>query len=241
MFSVKLLSLVPFSLACSTGGTAFYGVFLRDFKYSSFFFVELVINSLFYALCIAMVTGALILIIKFFAMIFGGIMQIIGVKDKIKLERLNDENIVNIKIHNGEIERFVGEFKIMKINDEVLTTPLVMGVHRGDDIEKQIVIPPGEPVGIKIGVFDNEAGIAYITDAHRRKIDLFDQSRIYTKLSGNLENGEEIVKENGWFLRYQPSINGKSLSLSNLIEMSATIGIGSFDVTAFPKLWRRKQ
>lgn len=219
MFFIPIISFISFSLTCSIGGAGFYGVFLQDWKYKSFSLPEMFVNILFYALCIALVSGVLSIILKAGAVLLGLIMQLFGTPDKIELERFNNGITANVKISNGEGEKFSGELKILRINDEELINPLLMGVSRGANIDPKISIPKGESVGVGIGFFDKKLKQAYFLDAYNQKILLPDQTRIYSKLSGNLENGEEIIKEKEWFLRYENTDNGTELSLSHLLEI----------------------
>ncbi len=225
MFFMSYCSFIPFSLTCSIGGAAFYGIFIQEWRYSFISFLVIIEYILIFATCIAIVAGVLAFIIKILTMIIGFLMQLIGTPDKIHLERYNDGKFVGVKFFNGEKEKFVGEFKILRINDEILITPLIMGVIRGENIEQQIVIPKEENIGIQIGYFDDDSGSAYFTDVYRQKRILYDQTRIYTKLSGNLECGEQIIKEKSWFVRYKTSDKGTELSLSDLIEIWNHIGI----------------
>lgn len=227
----------PFSIACSTAAMALFGFFVDNWSYDKLTVYTLITSGLLIAIYIAIITGLLMLILKVFMMLLGGIMKMLGLPDKIIVERFNNKTSIEVKIINNEEEKFSGELKITKIDDEVLTTPLTMPIVRGENIEPQIVIPKGESVGVSIGFFDSETGRAYFTDAYKQKMPLPPFTKIHTKLSGYLDSGEEIKKEKDWYVNY--NVDGTGFSLSYLVEMSAKI-IMLTSISLMDKLIKRK-
>src|SRR5258706_13784391 len=150
MIKFPFLSYIPFSLSCAAIGTAVFVVFIKKWEYTEISILMIILNILFYSLCIAVVTGILALILRAGAFILGNLMQFLGIPDKISFAQVNNEKMIEIRIDNGENEDFVGEFKVLKINKDRLDTPLTMGVFRGDHMDSKLVVPKGERTSVTL-------------------------------------------------------------------------------------------
>lgn len=214
---------IKFSLACNAISVALIAVFSQAWRYTDFSPIIFICNLLEYSTYVAISVLILALIFKIIVLIFGALMTLLGSPDKISLERLNNGSFIEIQINNDEDEKFVGELKILKINDEKLVNPLLMGIARGQNIDPQIIIPKNESVSIRIGFFDKKSNNAFFSDAYKQQIMLLPQTRIYTKLSGNLENKEEIIKEQDWFINYKVNNGDLDFSIVKLLIMENLI------------------
>ena len=232
MMNIPTLSLLTYSSIFTVVAPTIMAVFFEGWRLIDSSRIGFIVAVIGYALLLMIATIILGIILKITTMLLGWIMCSLGIPDKIILERCNYHKFVEIKIENQEEERFTGEFKILKINDDKLSTPLTMGVFRGKHMDSRIVIPKQESVGVIIGLFDDELGYAYFVDTYNQKKVLLPQTRIYTKLSGNLENKDEIIKEQQWFIDYKNYDDGKGISLSNLIEIKEQkLGLGSLNLS----------
>jgi hypothetical protein len=231
MTNIPILSLIQYSAVFTVAAATIMAIFLEGWRLIDSSGIGFIIAVIGYAVLLMIATVFLGITLKVFSMLLGWVMCRLGIPDKITLERRNNHKLIEIKIENQEEQKFTGEFKIQKINDDQLSTPLTMGVFRGRHMDSQIVIPKHESVAVMIGLFDDELGYAYFVDAYNQQKVLLPQTKIYTKLSGNLESNDEIVKEQRWFIDYKNYENGKGLSLSNLIEIKEQkLGLGSMNL-----------
>lgn len=219
---IPLTAYSSWSLPLSAIGASIVGVFLQDWRYSNFPPTHIIIFQIvIFGLCAAVSAFILMLFFKILTYLFGYCLKLLGEPDKIRIEKGKDGKLLELIVENNESEEFSGELKIMKVNDEKFGTPLLMGVVRGENIASPIIIPKGEPIKVGIGLFDDETGKAYFVDFHKQKVPLNPQTRIYTKLSGNLKDGTEIIKEDTWFINYKDYGSSKKLGFANLIEIKS--------------------
>lgn len=159
------------------------------------------------------------IVVKGFLFVFGHVLRFFGERDKIEFLKGKDSKVLELIITNNESEEFSGQFKIMKINDEELGQPLLMGILHNGKIEDKITIPKNEPISVALGLFDDKTDRAYFPDFHNENKPLNPQTRVYTKLSGNLKGGAEIIKEDMWFINYKDCAGEKKLGFANLLEI----------------------
>ncbi len=241
MIALPISFYLPFSYICTGISATAIAVLAQAWRFATFSDMEFLITLIKYTFLVAVAVGFVAIVFKIIVSFCGWIVSLLGVPDKIKLERVNNHKFVEIKIDNGEEEVFAGEFKILRINDDKLNTPLTMGVFRGKHMDSKIIIPKGESISVVIGLFDDDLGYAYFLDAYGQQKVLPPQTRIYTKLSGNLENEDEIVKESQWFINYKDYDDGKGLSLSNLIEITnQKLGVGSINLITLMTAIKKK-
>ena len=227
MMSISFVVLFNSFINIGTMAVAFIVSLSQAVKYTDISYLIVFVNFILYMLASAVGLFIVVVIVKGVFWVIGRILIYFGEPDKVELQRVNDGNRVEIQITNGENEQFEGELKIMKIEGKELPTPLSMGIYRSkNNIKRKIVIPSMEPVSIIIGLFDSILGGVYIPDVYNQQQILPPNTRVHTKLIGNLlPSGIEIIKENNWNVNYEQE-TGKNFSLSNAVEVKKNIGLG---------------
>ncbi len=237
MMLIPFPSYIPFSLSCMGISVGLIVIFAQAWNYTDFSPFIFIGNLILYSMGVAIAVLVFAVICKIIVWVIGWIIAKLGTPEKIVLERYNNNDFVEIKITNNENEQFTGELKVLQINDDKLVTPLSMGIFRSKiNIEGTIVVPKGESVGVAIGLFDKVLGCAYFADIYNKQILLYPKTRIYTKLSGYLESGDEIIKASSWYIDYKIDSAGEKFSLSNLVELTVNFGFKTktkFDLKKF--------
>jgi hypothetical protein len=231
LMSIPIFSFLKYTSLFTVVSPTIMAVFFEGWRLLDNSDLSFIFAAMKYAILLMIATVILGFSFKFFIWVIGFVIKSFGVPSKITLSRHNNKKYIQIKIENEENESFIGEFKILRINEDALETPLRMGIVRGNNIDLQIVIPENQPVSVGIAYFDEILGCAYFIDFDKSKILLYPQTKIYTQLSGKLDSGDKIIKERWWFINYKIDENGKEFSLSNLIEITGQkIGIGTVNI-----------
>jgi hypothetical protein len=166
----------------------------RDFyQFGWFLFV--------YGLVGVLVICALMVMLKFGAHVFGSIFVRIGGPDRIDIQDIGSgTRITEIQISNNETEDFRGQLKVTRIGSVTFRVPRTLGIFRGEELEKDILLIPGDNVSLAFVVLNTNDGHAFITDFYHHTDTLRPDVTVQTKLIGKLGDRENIIKTSSWFV-----------------------------------------